>query len=230
MKPPIGVLRAAPQSASYSALDDEAAWARHVAEIESNVAAQQERHLAERFARAMELLGDEKQEVRWGGIFALERLSRRSARDQSTIAEVLATYVRRRAPWKTGQPTTRIESETQLIVTVLGRRSWPYRNEDRPLDLHATNLAKAHLPFAHFEAAFLYDCNLESALLFQAHLQGAWMARCHLKNANLDGAHLEGADLSNVTGLHEDQLQAAHLNAKTILPAAIALKMRRPLR
>ena len=221
-----GVLRAAPQRP----VDDEAVWARHVAEIESNVAGQQERHLAERFARAMELLGDEKPEVRWGGIFALERLARRSAQDQSTIAEVLATYVRRRAPWKPGQPTTRIESETQLIVTVLGRRGWPFRNEDRPLDLHATNLAKAHLPFAHLEAAFLYDCNLESALLVQAHLQGAWMARCHLKNANLDGAHLEGADLSNTTGLSEDQLSLAFLNEKTILPTALSLKLRLPAR
>ena len=226
MKTPTGVLRAAPPLP----VDDEAAWARHVAEIESNVATQQDQHLAERFARAMELLGDEKAEVRWGGIFALERLSRRSVPDQSTISEVLATYVRRRAPWKSGQPTSRIESETQLIVTVLGRRSWPFRNEDRPLDLHATNLAKAHLPFAHLEAAFLYDCNLEGALLYQAHLQGAWMARCNLKNANLDGAHLEGADLSNTTGLSEEQLRQSHLSAKTILPTALALKIRLPAR
>lgn len=216
-----GVLRASPQPSA----DGEAAWARHVAEIESNVSAQQERHLAERFARAMELLGNEKPEVRWGGIFALERLARRSPQDQSSIAEVLATYVRRRAPWKPGEPTQHIESETQLIVTVLGRRSWPYRNEDRPLDLHATNLAKAHLPLAHLEAAFFYDCNLESALLYQAHLQGAWMARCHLKNANLDGAHLEGADLSTATGLSADQLQMAYLDAKTMLPASLSLKL-----
>lgn len=230
MKAPIGVLRTAPQAASYSALDDEAAWARHVSEIEASVASQQDRHLAERFARAMELLGDEKPAVRWGGIFALERLSRRSAQDQSTIAEVLATYVRRRAPWKSGQPTTRIESETQLIVTVLGRRSWPYQSEDRPLDLHATNLTKAHLPFAHLEAAFLYDCNLEGALLHQAHLEGAWMARCNLKNANLDGAHLQGTDLSNAIGLSEEQLRDCRLSAKTILPTALALKLRLPAR
>ena len=227
MPNPDGVLR--PAAAALPA-NDEAAWARHVAEIEANVAGQQERHLAERFARAMELLGDEKPEVRWGGIFALERLSRRSAQDQSTIAEVLATYVRRRAPWKPGQPTTRIESETQLIITVLARRSWPYQSEDRPLDLHATNLAKAHLPFAHLEAAFLYDCNLEGALLHQGHLEGAWMARCNLKNANLDGAHLQGADLSNATGLVEDQLRHCRLNAKTILPTALALKLRLPAR
>ena len=182
-----------------------------------------ERHIAERFARAMELLGDEKPEVRWGGIFALERLARRSPQDQSTVAEVLATYVRRRAVWKpqaqnpTGQ-SARIESEIQLIVTVLARRKWNFKNEDRPLDLHGTNLGKAHLPFAHLESAFLTNCNLESALLFGANLQGAWLARSVLKNANLDDANLEGADLSEAAGLVPEQLRRARFNEKTVLP------------
>ena len=188
-----------------------------------------EQHIAERFARAMELLGDPKPEVRWGGIFALERSARRSPQDQSAVVEVLATYVRRRAAWKrqtqnaSGQnlppQIARIESEIQLIVTVLARRKWDFKSEERPLDLHATNLGKAHLPFAHLERAFLYDCNLESALLFRANLQGAWLARSVLKNANLDGANLENADLSEAIGLAPEQLQRARLNEKTLLPS-----------
>jgi len=194
-------------------------WSHHVAEIEAHVASQQERHFAERFARAMELLGDEKPEVRWGGIFALERLAQRSPQEQSTVSEVLATFMRRRAHWSRDLPEQKINSEIQLIATVLGRRRWPFQNEDRPLDLHATNLSKAHLPFAHFEAAFLYDCNLEHALLVEAHLQGAWLARSNLKNTNLDGAHLHGADLSEAVGLTEEQLAATRWDAKTIFPA-----------
>jgi hypothetical protein len=179
-----------------------------------------ERHIAERFARAMELLGDEKPEVRWGGIFALERLARRSPQDQSAVVEVLATYVRRRAAWKPapGAKTAHIESEIQLIVTVLARRKWNFKSEERPLDLHGANLGKAHLPFAHLESAFLTDCNFEGALLFRADLQGAWLARSVLKNANLDGANLENADLSAALGLVPEQLKRVRLNEKTILP------------
>lgn len=196
-----------------------------------------ERHLAERFARAMELLGAEKPEVRWGGIFALERLARRSPQDQSTVVEVLATYVRRRAAWKPrAHPVThdvtgeiaRITSEIQLIVTILARRQWNFKSEERPLDLHSTNLGKAHLPFAHLENAFLYDCNLEGALLFGAHLQGAWLARSVLKNANLDGANLENADLSEAVGLSPDQLRRTRVNEKTLLPSHVLRPPARP--
>ena len=117
--------------------------ASHEASLAATSEHLRERHIAERFARAMELLGDEKTEVRWGGIFALERLARRSPQDQSAVAEVLATYVRRRAALKSAIESSRIESEIQLIVTVLARRKWNFKNEERPLDLHATNLGKA---------------------------------------------------------------------------------------
>jgi hypothetical protein len=202
---------------------DEKQWASHVAQIEAASARQQERHAAERFARALELLGDEKPEVRWGGLFALERLARCSPRDQSEVSEVLATYVRRHAPWQPGEPPTRIASEVQLIVTILARRKYSFESEDRPLDLHSTNLGKAHLPFARLQGAFLYNCNLEGALLFRAQLRGAWLARAHLRNVNLDGAHIEGADLSDVTGLNEEQLQFTFWDAKTTLPGYLSL-------
>jgi hypothetical protein len=197
---------------------DHGEWQNHVAQIESETFRQGERHAAERFARAMELLGDEKLEVRWGGIFALEKMSRRSAQDQSEVSEVLATYVRQHAHYQPGEPATRIASEIQLIVTVLARRQHAFSGEDRPLDLHNTNLSKAHLPFAHLERAFLYNCNLEGALLYQAHLEGAWIARANMKNVNLDGANLSGADLTDAEGLSEEQLRFAQWDKKTTLP------------
>jgi hypothetical protein len=209
---------------------EDTAWNEHVAQIEAATARQRERHAAERFARAMELIGDEKLEVRWGGIFALEKMARRSPQDQSEVSEVLATYVRQHAHYQPAQlrdesrapGAAKIASEIQLIVTVLSRREYSFQSDDRPLDLHNTNLAKAHLPFARLERVFLYNCNLEGALLFQAHLQGAWLARANLKNANLDGAHLEGSDLTDATGMTEEQLKLAFWDSKTTLPKYLA--------
>lgn len=206
-------------------LGDEEQWAAHVAQIEAESFRKQERHAAERFARAMELLGDEKLEVRWGGIFALEKMAHRSAQDQSEVSEVLATYVRRHAPWHPGDPPARIASEVQLIVSILARRKYSVQSEDRPLDLHSSNLGRAHLPFARLEKAFLYNCNLEGALLYRADLRGAWLARANLKNANLDGTHIEGADLTDVSGLNEEQLQFTIWDAKTTLPRYLSVDL-----
>lgn len=220
------VLRIADWQPTWS---DETLWRRDLSAIEDSGERQIERHAAERFARAMELLGDEKVEVRWGGIFALEKLARRSPQEQSAVSDVLATYVRRRARWQpeqvdeeTVEDGSRISSEIQLILTVLARREYSFRGEDKPLDLHNTNLAKVHLPFAHLERAFLYNCNLQGALLYQAHLQGAWLARTNLKNANLDGAHLEGADLSDAISLTPEQLELAYWDTRTTMPHYLA--------
>jgi hypothetical protein len=166
----------------------------------------------------MELLGDEKLEVRLGGIYALERIARDSPADQSAVTEVLATYVREHAPWREGQNLPpRIRADVQAILTVLGRRSWAER-EEQPLDLHESALATAYLPFAKLQKAFLYEANLRGAMLYKANLRGAWMWKAHLHNAILEGAYLEGADLTAAEGLTWEQLNLAHIDKSTKLP------------
>lgn len=195
-----------------------AAAERTVAAAEKNAAISQERHITERFVRVMELLGDEKLEVRLGGIYALERIARDSPADQSAVTEVLATYVREHAPWSEGAPLPpRVRADMQAILTVLGRRSWAER-EEQPLDLHGSALATAYLPFARLQRAFLYEANLKGAMLYKANLRGAWLWKAHLHNAILEGAHLEGADLTAANGLTWEQLEQANLDKNTKLP------------
>lgn len=57
----------------------------------------QEEHRTERFAKAVEQLGNERIEVNLGGIYSLERLAKDSSRDYGTVIEVLTAYVRERA-------------------------------------------------------------------------------------------------------------------------------------
>jgi hypothetical protein len=195
-----------------------AAAERTVAAAEKNAVISQERHITERFVRVMELLGDEKLEVRLGGIYALERIARDSPADQSAVTEVLATYVREHAPWQEGQNLpSRLRADVQAILTVLGRRSWA-EGEEQPLDLHESALATAYLPFAKLQRAFLYEANLKGAMLYNANLRGAWLWKAHLHNAILEGAYLEGADLTAAEGLTWDQLGQAHYDEHTKLP------------
>lgn len=195
-----------------------AAAERTVAAAEKSAAIGQERHITERFVRVMELLGDDKLEVRLGGIYALERIARDSPKDQSAITEVLATYVREHAPWSGDMPQPqRIRADVQAILTVLGRRTWS-AVEEQSLDLHETSLATAYLPFANFQRAYLYEANLRGAMMYRANLQGAWLWKAQLHSAILEGAHLEGADLTAAEGLTWEQLQQAHIDKSTKLP------------
>ncbi len=174
----------------------------------------------ERYARAMALLGDDKIEVRLGGIYTLERLARESSRDHGPIMEVLAAYTREHAKWSEGETApSRVRADLQAILSVIGRRHAPFDPSQGHIDLHGTSLARAYLPYAHLERAFLYETNLDGAILQGANLRGATLWKTTLTGATLEGAHLEGADLTGVAGLTREQLKVAHFDDSTKLPA-----------
>jgi hypothetical protein len=50
--------------------------------------------VTDRYTKAIEQLGSDKLDVRIGGIFALERVARDSARDHPTVLEVLTAFIR----------------------------------------------------------------------------------------------------------------------------------------
>jgi hypothetical protein len=50
--------------------------------------------VTDRYTKAIEQLGSERLDVRIGGIYALERIARDSARDHATVMEVLSAFIR----------------------------------------------------------------------------------------------------------------------------------------
>jgi hypothetical protein len=78
-------------------------WYSSVQTQQVNEEAQQDRALAkegqvtDRYTAAVNNLGNGKMDVRLGGIYALQRIMQDSIRDQPTIANVLATYIRTHA-------------------------------------------------------------------------------------------------------------------------------------
>ncbi|MFE3144584.1 hypothetical protein [Streptomyces scopuliridis] len=56
-----------------------------------------EGQITDRYTAAVGNLGEDTMDVRLGGIYALQRITQDSRRDQPTIANVLATYIRTHA-------------------------------------------------------------------------------------------------------------------------------------
>lgn len=174
--------------------------------------------------------------IRLGGIYALERIARDSAKDHWSIMEVLTAYVRQNAP-RTEQTklTSDLPADIQAILTVIGRRNFAYHDgEDRRLDLSrinlkwaildeaklqgatftSTNLDYASLKRAHMEEAILLDAHLQEAFLEGVYLQkadlrGANLRKAHLTDANFTGADISGADLREAEGLTQRQIDSA---------------------
>ncbi len=71
---------------------------------EEQTNADRQRRITESFSKAIEQLGSDKVEVRLGGIYGLERISKESPDDYWTVMETLTAFVRERARWREPQP------------------------------------------------------------------------------------------------------------------------------
>ncbi len=149
------------------------------------IALSEQSQLTDRFTKAVEQLGTRdstlgtRTEVRLGGIYALERIARDSARDHPTVMEVLSAYVRMHVPIARCQSSGPRATDVQAILTVIGRRD-TRRDRDR-LALNNTCLV---------------GYNLSGANLTNTDLTGADLTNTDLTGANLSGANLTEANLS----------------------------------
>ena len=172
--------------------------AENVSVALKNVSVAQEGHITDRFTRAIEQLGDDKIEIRLGGIYALERIAKDSEKDHGPIMEVLTAYVRENAPRQeenTPNIPEKPPTDIQAILTVIGRRETTGNNRgnDR-LNLSNTQLRGA---------------NLTGADLRRVDLTGANLSEAFLKGANLTGTELMAANLSHAYFLTAEQVRSA---------------------
>ena len=186
--------------------------------------------VTDRYTKAVEQLGSNKLDVRIGGIYALERVARDSARDHPTVMQVLTAFIREHSHEALVPPDPRgpeeepsIGPDVQAAVAVVG-------NRDAERDIQPINLARAYLGGADLAGSVLvrvnlFQAHLNEADLSRADLSGAFLQAAHLVSAELWRANLSGADLSaadlsgaNLSGAN---LSGADLNTATLTRARL---------
>jgi len=184
--------------------------------LENNVRVTEEGQITERFTRAVEQIGNEKLEVRLGGIYALERIAKDSKKDYWTIMEILTAFVRENSPTdleendknedysqdisndkeKSSKTKEKIRTDIQAILSVIGRRrEWHKTIEPTYINLPATNLSSADLRGAYLCGANLGGSNLKGSDLDQADLSHAYLEESNLSEASLRKACLYKSEL-----------------------------------
>ena len=177
-----------------------------------NFTLSREGQVTDRYTKAIEQLGSDKLDVRIGGIYALERVARDSAKDHHTVMEVLAAFVREhsREPWPlpaddepgSDAAQRRTRPDVQAAVTVIGRRDARY-------DRQRVDLRRGFVigPRLDLRGAYLIGADLSNATYFvfadfrRADLRGADFGGADLTGADFGGANLRGAELfANLRG------------------------------
>lgn len=158
-----------------------------------NLVTAKENQITERFTRAIDQLGNEKIEIRLGGIYALERISKESNTDYWAIVKILTAYVREKSLIHEEQnEDKRISTDIQVILEVLFKHEHPYTDI---IDLQNVNLKEAQLFRTHLEWVNLEKANLESADIAASNLESAHLEEANLKRAYLSGSNLKWAKL-----------------------------------
>ena len=137
-----------------------------------------EGQVTDRYTKAIEQLGSKELDVRIGGIYALDRVARDSARDHPTVMEVLTAFIREHSPAleQPADPRSEVQErftrpDVQAAVSVVGRRD--VKRDIRPIHLDHADLSGADLTHARLNGAHLRFADLTAADLNGADLNGA---------------------------------------------------------
>jgi uncharacterized protein YjbI with pentapeptide repeats len=169
-----------------------------------NYRATQEKQVTERYSTSIEQLGNEKLEVRIGGIYALERISKDSNKDFWTVMEVLSAFIREEefrlqnnssSQYNSVFSTRSVTSDVQAALTVIKRRNVSRDANNQEIDLRGSQLRKVNLDKARFNGACLAKVNFIEANLKEAHLYNANLSETNLCKADLTKANLIKANL-----------------------------------
>jgi hypothetical protein len=230
--------RTATQVAEIANRQAEIAGRRH----EEQTRADQQRRITESFAKAVEQLGSDKLEVRLGGIYSLERISKESPDDYWTVMENLTAFVRERSRRNEAERTSqdleqRVSRRAYFLWVEAGQPDgqaddfWSEAAKQEELgEPPATDIAGVLTVITRRseqsrgrEGANRWRFDLSGAILNQADLnfadlERAVLVRAHLERARLRAAHLDGAHLDDAH-LEGADLIGAHLEGATLFEA-----------
>ncbi|WP_412077756.1 pentapeptide repeat-containing protein [Streptomyces xanthophaeus] len=193
--------------------------------------------ITSRFNEAVSHLGSESLDVRFGGIYALERIMQDSPRDQARIISVLSAYVRTHTPvppdgflkMKPDEVPPPPDADVIAVTEVLAARP-PGQDGAAEINWQGADLrglilqsrygtTSADAPpvprYLPFGFANLVEADLRHAVFSGVDLHDAWCAGVNLAHAelfdvNLKDAQMPWADLTGVS-LQGTSLRGADL-------------------
>ena len=162
--------------------------------------------ISQQVSKGFEEIGNDKLEVRIGGIYTLEGALQVLNFYRTPVLQALSSMVRRKAA--TEPKDAQLEADVQAAMIVIGRNltntdllyfDQTYLNR---IDLQGADLRQANFSGAHLNEANLTNTNLTSADLSRTNLTHANLTDANLTDADLTNANLTNADLTraNLTG------------------------------
>jgi uncharacterized protein YjbI with pentapeptide repeats len=163
----------------------------------------EDKQVTERFSKSIEHLGNEKIDIRLGGIYALEQISIDSSKYHWTIMEILSAFVREKSKETSLKKLEKMKEDMQAALTVMNRRCTEQDPQGKKI-----NLMQVNLKLVEFQAANISGVNLSRSDFTSANFSGSDFSNSDLMNSdfsyadfsgvNFSGVNFSGSDLRNV--------------------------------
>ena len=182
-------------------------------------------HLTDRYAKAIEQLGDDKLAVRLGGIYGLQQYVEESGRagDQRSVVEVLSAFIRDKLdgfggsdPGRGGTPAADVLAAVSVLAQLPMRegvvRAYIPGTLFHSVDISEARLRGGDLNGVRMDSVSIRCADLTDINLDGADFEGARLIRCNLTGASLRSTVLRMGVLPRST-LHHAELEGADLGA-----------------
>jgi uncharacterized protein YjbI with pentapeptide repeats len=158
----------------------------------------EDKQVTERFSKSIEHLGNEKIDIRLGGIYALEQISIDSSKYHWTIMEILSAFVREKSKETSSKKLEKMKEDMQAALTVMNRRFTEQDPQGKKI-----NLMQVNLKLVEFQAANISGVNLSRSDFTSANFSCSDFSNSDLMNsdfsyADFSGVNFSGSDLRNV--------------------------------
>ena len=178
-----------------------------------------EGQVTDRYTKAVDQIAADTSDQQVGGVFALERIMRDSAKDHSAVVDVLSAFIRvHGAKERLGGEGP--GPEVRAALAVLARRPSRPESELDAIRLGEVDLGRTVLRGGRLDCVRLRDATLKDAHWEATRLQGAKLRRACLDEIDLVGADLRFASLARAT-LREAKLRDAKLDHANLTHVAL---------
>nr|MDT0517835.1 pentapeptide repeat-containing protein [Streptomyces sp. DSM 41633] len=188
--------------------------------------------ITSRFNEAVSHLGSKSLDVRFGGIYALERIMQDSPRDQPRIISVLSAYARTHTPVPADgfpkmkpdelppPPDADVVAVTEVLAARPSGRDGQAEINWQGADLRGLSLQSPYVNTSGDESPVASYLPFSFANLAEADLRHAYFLGVDLHNALCTGANLAYAELSDVS-LKDAQMEGVDLTKAVLEDASL---------
>lgn len=170
----------------------------------------EDKNVSERFIKAIELLSDDRIQMRLGGVYSLERIARDSKEDHPVVMDVLLAFIRDRSQRRINSKDSFLQDFMNQIDAQKSMNQIDAKNTNNTEDIRSAILVvvqrnrkydkenfEPNLQHACLDGLNLSNLNLEKFNFSNASLKGTILKGSRLAYANFNMANLDNAKLQN---------------------------------